>query len=172
MGCDYCVHLKGIGPKTAYELIKTNKTLEKALESIEKNKKITINHKNFIDAEQLLFNSIDLIKKSIIPKNELNLSTIQNEEFIDFMHNKHGFDFMKCHNALKRLNVYYNKMNIIRLNTNKVHKIIKPVIPGYLFISDGEDSDSDNEENMKQKNLANLALKQSLETVLKNIHND
>jgi flap endonuclease-1 len=37
-GCDYCGSIKGIGPKTALKLIKEHKTLEKAVEKLDKTK--------------------------------------------------------------------------------------------------------------------------------------
>lgn len=37
-GCDYCGTIRGIGAKTAYNLIKQHKTIEKVIESLDKNK--------------------------------------------------------------------------------------------------------------------------------------
>ena len=47
MGCDYCGSIKGIGMKKSIELIKKHKTIEKVLQSIDKDVS-KLNLKSFI----------------------------------------------------------------------------------------------------------------------------
>ena len=41
-GCDYCSTIKGIGPKTAFKLIKQHKSIETVIEAVKKEKKYEI----------------------------------------------------------------------------------------------------------------------------------
>lgn len=60
LGCDYCESIKGIGPKKAFDLVKTNKCIEKIIQVIDKKVPyfyIQINENNviYIFAEILFF---------------------------------------------------------------------------------------------------------------------
>lgn len=41
-GCDYCSTIKGIGPKTALKLIKTHKSLERVLDALKHDRKVSV----------------------------------------------------------------------------------------------------------------------------------
>lgn len=56
LGCDYCDSIRGVGPKTAIDLINKHKSLEKILENIDTKKYGVPEDWNFENARKLFLN--------------------------------------------------------------------------------------------------------------------
>lgn len=179
LGCDYCDNIRGIGPETAFKLLKEHKSLEKVLEYLdEKNKKESdsdsdnsdekdssdddgltqSNEECMVEARNYFCNAVKELDESddfVITDDNLKLRQFQFEELMDFLCVKHNFDVLRTKTALDRLDYYYKNMNITRENTKKIHKILQPRSENYIFkaLSDNIDfisSDSDSDSGGKK----------------------
>ena len=156
LGTDYCDNIKGIGPKNAYKLISKYGTLEKVLQFLHKTKKIVsesddsnsnddsdssdsdnkTNEQCMIDARNYFLTALKEIDESddfVLTDNQLKLRQFQEDELMDFMCVKHGFDVMRVKSGVDRLREYYKIMNVTRENTARVHKILQPISENYIF---------------------------------------
>ncbi|AGD92431.1 putative endonuclease of the xpg family [Megavirus lba] len=188
LGCDYCDNIKGIGPKTAYKMIKQFGSLENVIKNDHEKKdgsndsgsdsdsdsdfndiKLTINEKCMIEARNYFLNAVDNLDKSkdfVVTQDQLELRKYQYEELMDFMCVKHDFDVIRIQTALDRLKMYHDKLNITRKNTKKVHKIIHPRSENYVLRTlTGEndieflDSDSDDVDEIPSTKVASKSSK-------------
>ncbi len=188
LGCDYCDNIKGIGPKTAYKMIKQLGSLENVIKNDHEKKdgsndsdsdsdsdsdfndiKLTINEKCMIEARNYFLNAVDNLDKSkdfVVTQDQLELRKYQYEELMDFMCVKHDFDVIRIQTALDRLKMYHDKLNITRKNTKKVHKIIHPRSENYVLRTlTGEndieflDSDSDDVDEIPSTKVASKSSK-------------
>lgn len=177
LGTDYCDNIKGIGPKGAYKLILKYGTLEKVLQSLHRKKakdsdddndedtKENDNEKCMIAAKNYFkdaLKGIDDSKDFVITDDQLRLKKYQYEELMDFMCVKHNFDILRVQTGIDRLDSSYKKMNITRENTKKVHKILQPRSPNYIFknlsediefLSSDEDTEMPSKKNTSKKEL-------------------
>jgi len=159
MGCDYCERIKTVGPKKSYNLIRSKKNLEGAINQLKieatKNDKIIIDKKNIkcmFEANKYfknVLNDLDNNDDFVITEDNLKLRSFQYDELIDFMCVKHNFDVIKIQSMIKRLSIYYGNMNITRPNNKKVHKILKQRSEDYAFLS--SESSEDNGPIIKKK---------------------
>lgn len=152
LDCDYCEHIEGIGPVTAYQLIKTHGSLEKVLDLL-KNKGLKIDKECMIEARNYFknaFKEIDQSKEFFLTDDNLKLRTFQYDELINFMCTKHNFNYGKIESGVKRLSEYYAKMKVIRPNKKIVHQISQPTSDDFVFLSSDEECE-DNESVEKSK---------------------
>ena len=103
MGCDYCKSLKGIGPMTAYKIIKKHKNMSKYFQSIKRS-----NIEEYINAKNMFLNIPELSIE--LPKN-IEIKKINKQEFNDV-----------C-NELEVSEVVKN--NIIKTTSNRYNPITK-----------------------------------------------
>lgn len=169
LGCDYCDGLTSIGPKTAYDLIKTHGSLDDVITFLRTTKK-SLNEEEVTDvtnAYQYFKNAVnDLDKNFVLDEDKLTLSKLQMNELIDFMANKHGFDIFKVQTNVKRLIAAQEKMKIEKKNKSKVHTISREVVPEYTFVNFEDtiemlpsDQDSSEDEIVKKVSKKKLVLK-------------
>lgn len=151
IGCDYCKHLKGIGKKSAYNLIKKHGSLREVLKYLKKNRVLSVDEEGSEDnqieetAECMLkaahyfrtaVQDLDNDNSFVLTDDNLKLRQLQYDELMDFMCVKHGFDVERIKTGVDRLKGYYERMAITRPNTKKVHKILQPRSENYTFLDD------------------------------------
>ncbi|SBS80224.1 flap endonuclease 1, putative [Plasmodium ovale] len=98
-GCDYCDTIKGIGSKTAYNLIKEFSCIENIINNIDKNKyQVPLNFK-YVEARNSFINPKVLKKEDIkIDWNEPNI-----EELKNFLIKDYNFNEIRVTNYINRL---------------------------------------------------------------------
>ncbi|CAD5208430.1 unnamed protein product [Bursaphelenchus xylophilus] len=99
LGCDYCPSIKGIGPKKAYEYIKTYGTIENLLENLDTKKYPPPEDWKFAEARQL-FLSPDVIDGDTV---NLVWKDHDEDEIIKIMCTKNQFNEDRIRSALDRL---------------------------------------------------------------------
>ncbi len=95
VGTDYNEGIKGIGPKSALNLIRKHGSLEKILE----NEGIEFNHP--LDEIRRLFKTPDVTDNYI-----LNWSSPKEDQIIELLHVKHDFSIDRVKAALERIRAY------------------------------------------------------------------
>ncbi|GAB5353448.1 hypothetical protein AAMO2058_000037200 [Amorphochlora amoebiformis] len=99
-GCDYTLSIRGIGPKSAYKLIKQHGTIEKVLDNINK-EKYKIDPEAFLYKEaRKLFQDPDI---SDVKNVTLKWSPPDEEALVKFMVEEKGFDEVRIRNGIKKL---------------------------------------------------------------------
>jgi len=98
LGCDFCPKIKGIGPKRALEFIKKYKTIEKILETLDKNK-YTIPEPYRFEEARLFFKSPDVFPSSSFTTDQV---APNEEELLKFLVEK-GFKEDRVKNNLEKL---------------------------------------------------------------------
>lgn len=168
LGTDYCESIRGIGPKTAYKLIRKYSTIEKILKSIHQDDSDSSdgssgdeeksNEKCLIatrDYYKYALKNLDESDTFVLTDDQLELRKFQYDELIDFMCVKHGFDFTRIQTGVNRLKRCYKILDVTRKNTKKVHTIIQPRSENYIFRALTDDFDfisSDEEDTSSNKN--------------------
>lgn len=99
LGCDYCDTIKGIGPKRAVELIRENKSIEKAIEKLDKNKYSLPENWMFKEARELFLNP-EIIDAETI---DLKWSEPDEEGIVQYMCNEKGFNEDRMRNGVKKI---------------------------------------------------------------------
>ncbi|KAG7204514.1 hypothetical protein KM043_004940 [Ampulex compressa] len=99
LGCDYTQSIKGIGPKRATELIKTHRSLEKILESLDKKKYNVPEDWNYKDA-RVLFQDPEVTKADDI---ELKWCDPDEEGLVKFLCGDKQFNEERVRNGSKKL---------------------------------------------------------------------
>mmetsp|Transcript_21747 Transcript_21747/g.42774 ORF Transcript_21747/g.42774 Transcript_21747/m.42774 type:complete len:404 (+) Transcript_21747:169-1380(+) len=101
-GCDYCSNIKGIGPKKALKYIRDHKSLDKALEAIEKEGKYDIpsSLKDNLDQIRGMFKTPDVTDGNTV---EFKFDSVQKDELLKFLVDEKGFDEKRVKAALERL---------------------------------------------------------------------
>ncbi|CAF0756094.1 unnamed protein product [Brachionus calyciflorus] len=99
LGCDYCDTIKGIGPKRAVELIREHKSIENAIEKLDKNKYPIPENWMFKEAREL-FIKPDVIDPETI---DLKWSEPDEEGIIQYMCNEKGFSEDRMRNGVKKI---------------------------------------------------------------------
>lgn len=88
LGCDYCESIRGIGPKRAIDLIKQYKSIDEIMKNIDL-KKYTIPENWMYKEARELFKNPEVATAEEV---ELKWSEPKEEELIDYMVNKKGFN--------------------------------------------------------------------------------
>eukprot|EP00468_Gymnochlora_sp_CCMP2014_P011599 CAMPEP_0167752600 /NCGR_PEP_ID=MMETSP0110_2-20121227/7231_1 /TAXON_ID=629695 /ORGANISM="Gymnochlora sp., Strain CCMP2014" /LENGTH=369 /DNA_ID=CAMNT_0007638239 /DNA_START=24 /DNA_END=1133 /DNA_ORIENTATION=+ len=113
-GCDYTTAIRGIGPKSAYKLLKKHGSIEKILDNINKSK-YQVSEDTFLykQARDLF------VKPDIKDVKEINLKWSAPDEkgLINFLCNEKGFDEGRILGGLKRLKKAKNKGSQKRLES-------------------------------------------------------
>ena len=181
LGTDYCDNIKGVGPVNAYKLISKYGTLEKVFKFLHKTGKISehclddnstsnsddcntkTNEQCMIDTRNYFLTALSEIDESddfVLTDKQLNLRRFQEDELMDFMCVKHGFDVIRIKTGIDRLREYYKIMNVTTKNTSRVHKILQPISENYIFMelspTDIDFLSSSDEEEMPNKKSTNV----------------
>jgi flap endonuclease-1 len=121
LGCDYCDPIPKIGSARAYELVRRYSSLNEILEKLQnRNPNINIDIECMLQARDYYRDAHKEIKPNQI---HVELKQCQENELIDFMIVKHGFDLIRIQNRVNKLKHYLRKMKITKPNTNIVHTI-------------------------------------------------
>jgi len=102
-GCDYCVSIRGIGPKKGLAFIQKYKSIEGVIKFIRDNKEKYEIPKEFEDQYE---NARKLFKNPLVtPYNEVSIKFNDPDEkgLIEFLVKEKGFDEKKINNALERV---------------------------------------------------------------------
>lgn len=102
LGCDYCETIKGIGPVTAYKLIKEHKNIENIIKSIEENpkSKYKVPENWPFDEARRLFLHPDVKSGSEV---DLKWTEPDVEGLVDFMVKKNGFSEQRIRDGAAKL---------------------------------------------------------------------
>ena len=83
-GCDYCDSIDGIGPVTAFKLMKTHGTLEKVIEFIKKENKVKERYR--IPKEYPIDDIREIFKKPEVTRNiDFKFKKPDEKELINFL---------------------------------------------------------------------------------------
>nr|CAB3245726.1 flap endonuclease 1 [Phallusia mammillata] len=99
LGCDYCEHIRGIGPKRAFDLLKQHKSIEKILQSID-TKKYTVPEDWVYKEARQLFLQPDVSEASNV---ELKWTEPDVEGIVKFMVEEKGFNEDRIRNGIKKI---------------------------------------------------------------------
>ena len=147
LGCDYCDNIPGVGPETAYKYITTHENIDRIIQLCEEKKPdIDIKTKSIMRAQKYFKNALDEIDGSefAVTQHNSTLRQFQFNPLMDFMCRKHGFDVFNTEVFLKRLQVYYSRMGVVRINDGTYHKISQLRSKDYNFCySTDSDLESD-----------------------------
>uniref|UniRef100_A0A914PSQ2 Flap endonuclease 1 n=1 Tax=Panagrolaimus davidi TaxID=227884 RepID=A0A914PSQ2_9BILA len=99
LGCNYCPSITGIGPKRAFELIKTYKTIERSLKKLDADKYPPPKDWQFAAARELF------LHPEVIKADEIDLKWTKPDEkgIVEFLCHKKGFNEARIKTALERL---------------------------------------------------------------------
>lgn len=113
-GCDYTNTIQGMGPKTAFNLMKECGSIEKVLEKINamnavnedgnKKKKYHIPQNFLFEQSRKLFLSPDVQSDLEFLKKQIVFDKPQEEEMKEWLTGSKGFAETKVNNGLERLN--------------------------------------------------------------------
>lgn len=113
-GCDYCDRLKGIGPQTAYKLIKKHNNIEGVLHALDDKKPLAdVNDYNYVQA-RAFFLSPEVLSPAEVPK--LVWKEPQEEKLRAFLVEKHNFNPKRVESYLARLRAARGKSSQTRLD--------------------------------------------------------
>ena len=125
-GCDYTNTIQGMGPKTAYNLMRECGSIEKVLEKIEaanaanedgnKKKKYNIPTNFLYEQSRKLFQSPDVQSDLDILKKQIVFDKPKEDEMKEWLMGSKGFAETKVVNGLERLNKSQGKKNQMRLD--------------------------------------------------------
>ena len=99
LGCDYCDHIRGVGPKRAFDLIKQHKSIEEILKHLD-TKKYTVPENWVYKEARQLFLMPDVTSADNI---ELKWSDPNEEEIVEFMVNQKGFNEDRIRGGVKKI---------------------------------------------------------------------
>ena len=90
LGCDYCDSIKGIGPKSAVQLIQKHRNIETVLENIDKTRHPIPEDWPYKDARELFK------KPDVIPGESIQLKWAKPDEeaLVDYMVRQKGFAYV------------------------------------------------------------------------------
>ncbi|CAL1285464.1 unnamed protein product [Larinioides sclopetarius] len=100
LGCDYCESIKGIGPKKAYEYIKSEKSIENIIEKIEKQGKYKAPEDWVYKEARELFKNPEVADPETV---ELKWCDPDEEGLIKFLCGDKGFSEDRVKNGVKKL---------------------------------------------------------------------
>lgn len=99
LGCDYCEHIRGIGPKRAYELIQKYKNIDEILKHIDQ-KKYTVPEGWVYKEARRLFLEPDVSDAKDV---ELKWRDPDEEGIVKFMVEEKGFNEDRIRNGVKKI---------------------------------------------------------------------
>ncbi|KAA8916616.1 hypothetical protein TRICI_001242 [Trichomonascus ciferrii] len=102
LGCDYCDPIRGVGPVTAYKMIKEHKCLEKIIESINSKPggKIQVPEDWPYEAVRALFHTPDVTNANEI---EMKWEKPDVDGLVDFLVKEKGFSEERVRNGAEKL---------------------------------------------------------------------
>lgn len=105
-GCDYCEKIHGIGPKTAFQLIKKHKNIEEILKHLDTEKYKVPENYNYLEARELFKNpEIKDCKEYDTQIKEPDIDGI-----INFMVKEKGFSIERIQKGLDKLKKSFNSL--------------------------------------------------------------
>lgn len=102
LGCDYCETIRGVGPVTAFDLIKAHKSIENIIEHIESNPK----SKHKIPENWPYKEARELFKTpEVLKGDEVDLKWVEPdvEGLVDFMVRQNGFSDQRIRDGAEKL---------------------------------------------------------------------
>ena len=122
-GCDYSHTIGGMGPVTAYKLMKEHGNIEAVLEKVKesnedptKKKKYTVPENFLYQESRELFKNPDVINDKEALQGMIKFEKPAEEELKDWLINSKGFTETKVTNGLERLRKCQGKKNQGRLD--------------------------------------------------------
>lgn len=135
LGCDYCDTIKGIGPKRAVELIREHKSIEKAIEKLDKNKYSVPENWMYKEARELFVHP-DIIDPETI---DLKWTEPDEEGIIQYMCKEKGFSEDRMRNGVKKILKARNTGTQVRLDS--FFKVTMTTTPTKRKIDDTKEND-------------------------------
>lgn len=131
LGTDYCDRIDKIGPKKSIALVRKHKNIEDILAAISNDKNINKADKEakekFKEQRKCMITAANYFKTAVdkldtepgfpIDNDSLELRQHKHYELLDFMCNKHNFDTTRIQNAIVRLKLAQQNLDITRVNT-------------------------------------------------------
>ncbi|XP_076817686.1 flap endonuclease 1-like [Clavelina lepadiformis] len=99
LGCDYCEHIRGVGPKRAYDLIKQHKSIDEILKHID-SKKYTVPEGWVYKEARKLFLTPDVSSADNV---ELKWTDPDEEGIVEFMVKQKGFNEDRVRSGVKKI---------------------------------------------------------------------
>nr|XP_009861628.1 flap endonuclease 1 [Ciona intestinalis] len=99
LGCDYCEHIRGVGPKRAYDLIKQYRSIDEILKNIDLKKYTVPDGWVYKDARQL-FLAPDVAASEDV---ELKWNDPDEEGIVKFMVEEKGFNEDRVRSGIKKI---------------------------------------------------------------------
>uniref|UniRef100_H2ZI53 Flap endonuclease 1 n=1 Tax=Ciona savignyi TaxID=51511 RepID=H2ZI53_CIOSA len=112
LGCDYCEHIRGIGPKRAYDLIKQHQSIDEILKNIDL-KKYTVPDGWVYQEARQLFLEPDVSAAEDV---ELKWTDPDEEGIIKFMVEEKGFNEDRIRSGIKKITQSRHKSTQGRLD--------------------------------------------------------
>jgi flap endonuclease-1 len=123
-GCDYTFTIQGMGPVTAFKLIKEHGNIEKVIEKVEETNKDETKKRKFVVPENFNFEgSRELFLRPDVNRDKDELEKIivfdkpQEEELKEWLIKQKSFAEVKVNNGIERLNKSQTKKNQSRLDS-------------------------------------------------------
>jgi flap endonuclease-1 len=110
-GCDYCDTIRGIGPKHAFELIRTHGSIENVIGALEGTKYSVPEGFDFGNARELFF------RHEVTTDVELHWGRPNQEGLIDFLVREKGFSQARVENICKNLNKAKDNKTQMRMDS-------------------------------------------------------
>jgi len=107
-GCDYTDTIDGVGPVTAYKLIKEHKTIENVIKELERENLDPKRKRKYVIPTQFFYEDArELFKKPEVKEKvdsaELKWNKPNDEDLMKFLVEQKGFSEVRVQNALKKL---------------------------------------------------------------------
>ena len=122
-GCDYTHTIGGMGPKTAYTMLKEHETIEGVLKEVEsrhedpaKKKKFMVPEKFLYEESRELFRNPDVIRDKEVLQSLIKFDKPDEAMMKEWLVNSKGFTEVKVANGLERLKKCQGKKNQGRLD--------------------------------------------------------
>jgi len=114
MGCDYCPTIKGLGPASAYKLIKQHHNIDNALKEIEKSGKYKVSDDFSYSQAAEIFN-----KPAVLDSQEIKLDWRNPDEegLIDFLVRQKGFSEDRVKAGIERMRKSKSKQSQQRMDS-------------------------------------------------------
>jgi len=111
-GCDYCGTIRGVGPSTAFKLLKTHGSIEKAMATLDAAKLPPPDEWRLAEARQL-FKSPEVVDTSTV---QLSWGSPDYEALTEFLVTKHSFNEARVARVVERLKACRHSGQQMRLD--------------------------------------------------------
>eukprot|EP01017_Pseudomicrothorax_dubius_P028447 TRINITY_DN337_c0_g1_i1.p1 TRINITY_DN337_c0_g1~~TRINITY_DN337_c0_g1_i1.p1 ORF type:complete len:387 (+),score=80.23 TRINITY_DN337_c0_g1_i1:268-1428(+) len=112
-GCDYADTIDGVGPVTAYKLIKAHNNIEGVLKQLEEDNKTSTRKRKFLVPARFPFEDCrELFKRPVVAdpsQIELKWEKPSDEDLKKFLCEEKGFSIVRVENALKKIKIQDTK---------------------------------------------------------------